>query len=104
MKCLDTYALMEISSGNIKFIKYAAEEFTVTDETLAEFAGVLCRNYGDSAAYYWHEKLADYCKNVPLDILIKAVKFRYRNKSKNFSFFNDLRQGCQEHLFQNQQI
>ena len=87
-KCLDTYALVEISGGNSKFAKYLNGEFVITDLTLAEFYGVLLRQKGENTAEYWYKKLEIYCFPLDKRLLIDAIKFRYSNKKLNFSFFD----------------
>lgn len=44
-KYLDTYALIEIYLGNKKFTIYLDEDFVINDLTLAEFYGILLREY-----------------------------------------------------------
>src|SRR3989344_2601499 len=87
MKCLDTYALIEISKGNPKFSKYMDEDFIVTDITLAEFYGIILREYDERTADYWFIRLSPYSKQISKEILIESVKYRYKNKNKNLSFF-----------------
>jgi uncharacterized protein len=88
MLCLDTYALIEINSGNPKFSHLMNEEVVITDVTMAEFYGYLYRKYNVQTADYWHRKLSFLCRTVPREVLIKAVKFRYDNKKKKMSFFD----------------
>ncbi len=79
-KCLDTYILIEIFLGNI--------EFVITDLTLAEFYGVLLRDYGEADANLWSEKLERYAVPVEKEILKEAIKFRHKNKKSGISFFD----------------
>ena len=94
MKCLDTYALVEICEGNPTFVNLLNEEVAITDVTLAEFYGDLYRKYGEPTANYWHKKLTALCRPVSRDILIKAVRYRVDNKKQNLSFFD-----CVGYLF-----
>jgi len=94
MKCLDTYALIEIAEGNEKFTKYFNEEFVIANETLAEFFWVILRDRNEEEAYFWYKKLENYSETVPLHILINAMKFRRDNRKKNLSFFD-----CVGYLF-----
>ena len=87
-KCLDTYILIEIYLGNEKFLNYLNTEFIVTDLTLAEFFGVLLRDYGEEEANLWFKKLERYSASVSKEILVEAIKFRQKNKKQNFSFFD----------------
>lgn len=86
MLCLDTYTLAEISKGNPKFIKLMEKDFVITDLTLAEFYGIILREYDELTANYWYRKMSLYSKPVDKLILAKAIKFRYQKK--NISFFD----------------
>ncbi|HLC97298.1 MAG TPA: PIN domain-containing protein [Candidatus Nanoarchaeia archaeon] len=88
MKCLDTYALIEICNGNPAFVDLLREEVVITDITLAEFYGNLYRKYGLKTAEYWNRKLSPFCRPVPREILIQAIRFRIDHKDKNLSFFD----------------
>jgi len=87
-RCLDTYALMEIYLGNEKFAGYLNVEFVINDLTLAEFYGVLLKEYGEGEAELWFKKLERYSVQVSKKILIEAIKFRHVNKKQNLSFFD----------------
>lgn len=88
MKCLDTYPLMEIATGNEKFASLLNEDVVITDITIAEFYYVILRKYDIATADFWYRKFEPYCAVVPREILIKAVKFRRENKEKDLSFFD----------------
>ncbi len=87
-KCLDTYALIEISKGNPKFAEYINYNFVITDLTLAEFYSVLLREEGEKIAEYWVKKLERYSLPVTKEILIEAIKFRYEHRKQDISFFD----------------
>ncbi len=87
-KCLDTYALVEISKNNPRFAEYLDCDFILTDLTLAEFYLVLMREEGERVADYWFKKLGRYSLPVSKEILIEAVKFRHVNKKQRISFFD----------------
>jgi len=88
LKYLDTYALVELSRGNPKFIKYSQEEFITSDVTLAEFYGVLLREFNERTADYWLNKIRPYSEEVYLEVMINAFKFRKQLKETKFSFFD----------------
>ena len=88
MNCLDTYALVEFSSGNPKFSMLMKEEFVLTDPTLAEFYVVIRKKHNDQTAQYWHKKLAPFCKPVARQTLINALLFREENKKEEISVFD----------------
>lgn len=87
-KYLDTYALVEIYLGNEKFAGYLNEDFVINDLTLAEFYGILLREYGEGEAMLWFKKLERYSFPVIKEILIAAVKFRQEHKKQKISFFD----------------
>lgn len=87
-KCLDTYALIEISNGNTKFVEYLNSDFVITDLTLVEFYSVILRGYNEQTADYWFKKFEYYAISVDKNILKEAIKFRYENKKSDISFFD----------------
>lgn len=88
MKCLDTYALIEITQGNLKYRKITEEDFLITDLTLSEFYSHLYKKHDLKTAEYWLRKFIYFTKPVPLGTLLKAVRFRTDNKKQNLSFFD----------------
>lgn len=87
-RCLDTYALMEIYLGNGKFAEYLNVEFIINDLTLAEFYGVLLREYGSDEAELWLKKLERYSFPVSREVLVEAIRFRQEHKKRDISFFD----------------
>ncbi len=87
-RCLDTYALIEISNGNPKFSNYLNFDFVITDLNLVEFYSVILREYDEQTAEYWFKKLSQYTVSVDKSILKEAVKFRHEHKKLNISFFD----------------
>lgn len=88
VKCLDTYALMEIYLGNKKFLKYLKSRFIIIDLILAEFYGVLLREKNEEEANIWFKKLEHYSVSADKYILIEAVRFRQKYKKSGISFFD----------------
>lgn len=88
MKCLDTYALVEISRGNAAFLPYLEEDIIICDLTLAEFYGVILREHNELTAEYWLKKLRVYAQPAVLGILVKASKFRMEHSKERISFFD----------------
>lgn len=99
VKCLDTYALIEISNGNSNFEKYLSKDIIITELTLIEFYAVILRKYNEQTAEYWFRKLEQYSIKVNKEILKQAIKFRYQNKKTNISFFDAV--GYAYSLFRN---
>ena len=94
MKCLDTYALVEIHNGNPTFANLLNEEPVITDITFAEFYAHLYRKYEAKTADYWERRLGFFCQPVPREILLRAVRFRIDHKKQDLSFFD-----CVGYLF-----
>ncbi|HLC46294.1 MAG TPA: PIN domain-containing protein [Candidatus Nanoarchaeia archaeon] len=88
MYCLDTYALWEIQLGNQKYSRFLTEEFIITDWTAAEFYRTLLREHDIKTADYWFRKLRPYCRQVPVEILIKAILFQAENSKNRISLFD----------------
>ena len=89
-KCLDTYALMEISQQNPEFEIYLDSDFVITEITLVEFYGVILREYDEKTAEYWFRKFQAYSIPARIELILEAVRFRHeqRKQKKNFSFFD----------------
>lgn len=87
-KYLDTYALIEITKGNPNFAKYFSQDFTITNITLVEFYAVLLREENEKTADYWFKKLEPYSVNIKTDVLVEAVKFKYKHRKQKISFFD----------------
>lgn len=87
-KCLDTYALVEISKENQKFYEYFTYDFVLTDLTLTEFYLVVLREEGEKTADYWFRKLEQYSLPVEREILIEAIKFKHEHRKEHISFFD----------------
>ena len=88
MKCLDSYALVEINNGNPKFTNLLNNDIAITDLTFAEFYGQIFRKYDKNTADYWHRKLSIFCRPVSREILLKAVIYRIEHAKEELSFFD----------------
>lgn len=87
-RCLDTYALIEITNGNPKFENYLNFEFVITELTLVELYSVILKKYNEKTAEYWFRKLEGYAVPVNKNVLKEAIKFKHENKKTNISFFD----------------
>lgn len=87
VKCLDTYALVEILEGNPKYAGYLSEQVMITQLTLAEFHSVVLRGPGKEVADHWFNALRSYAVPCSLDILKEAVEFRFKHR-RGISFFD----------------
>jgi predicted nucleic acid-binding protein len=86
--CLDTYALMELHDHNPEYAQIFDKEWVVTELTLAEFYALLYRKHNEKTADYWCAKFTAFSTPVPLELLLKATKFRIDNAEQNLSFFD----------------
>lgn len=86
--CLDTSVLVEIAKANPKFAKLNKEAFVIPDAILAEFYGVVLREWDEQTAEYWFNKMSPFAQQTTKELLKEAVKFRHENKAKNLSFFD----------------
>src|SRR3989344_8125946 len=90
MKCLDTYILWEFVTGNKKYLHYFEEDFIIPEMILAEFYGVLLREYNETTADYWLEKFHPYTSPCQLSLFIQAIKFKRKKSGTNISFFDSV--------------
>ena len=88
LRCLDTYALIEIDKRNPRFAQYTKANFVVTGETLAEFFWVLMREANQEIADSWHKKLLPFSVSVSPTLLVKAMLFRREHRKQRISFFD----------------
>ena len=87
-KCLDTYALVEIMHKNSRFSHLLADDISIPSMTLAEFYGLLYREFGEETADFWLKRLKPICYDVQLEIFIDAIKYRIDNSKENLSIFD----------------
>ena len=88
MKCLDTYALIEIHDENPNFMSYLNQEIIIPELIMAEFYSIILREHNEKTANYLLEKFKAFLAPVNLNTLIKAVKYRQEKKKQNLSFFD----------------
>lgn len=80
----DTYAVMEIIKGNKNYIPYLTEKIVINNFIFAEICYILIRNnYPEISKYLGrYEK---FIMSINPNTIKEAMKFRYKNKSKNMS-------------------
>lgn len=84
----DTYALMEIIRSNKSYLPYEEEEIFTSLLNLGELYHILLKNFDEDAAEKWRKKLEGSYMAVTEEVIIKAMKFKYEQKNKNFSFID----------------
>lgn len=88
MKCLDTYALIEIAKANPKFRKYTQKDFVIADVILAEFYWVLCRDFSVDIADSWFDRLTPYVVSTGSLLYQQSIKLRHERKKQKLTFFD----------------
>ena len=88
MRCLDTYALIEMLEGNPAYSEIIRGEFVVPDSTLAEFYLMMCKKPNEKTAKYWLERFRPYSRPAGLDIWIEALRYRAAHKPAKLSIFD----------------
>ena len=84
----DTYAIIEIIGNNNSYEKYKDEEIVTSILNVGELYYSLLREKGEKEADFWHKKLEQTAMLIDIEIVVKAMKFRFENKSKKFSFID----------------
>ena len=82
----DTYAMIELIKTNPSYAVFLEEPVTTTKFNLAEVFYILLSEMGEEKARTEFAKFKDFEVDVTDEILIKAMKFRLKNKKKGFSY------------------
>lgn len=85
---LDTYAIIEIIKKNKNYNKYEEEEIITSILNVGELYYSLLKEKGEKIADFWHESLKQTAIVPDIETVRKAMKFRFENKAKNFSFID----------------
>ncbi|MBI2657235.1 PIN domain-containing protein [Candidatus Woesearchaeota archaeon] len=83
----DTYSIIEIIEDNKNYEKYKEEEIVTSILNVGELYYSLLKKNAE-AAETWHEKLKQSAMLVDAEIIKAAMKFRFNNKNKKFSFID----------------
>src|SRR3989344_3734635 len=84
----DTYAIIEIIKENKSYEEYNQEEIITSILNFGELYHALLRDFNESLANEWKEKLKGCYLTLSEDIIVNAMKFRFKNKDKNLSFID----------------
>ena len=85
---LDTYALIEIAEGSPKYQKYLESDAVTLNDNLAELFYFLLKKYDEKAANFFLDKFARLAVELPIEIIAKAMVFRYQHAKMNFSYID----------------
>lgn len=84
----DSYAIIEIISENKNYEAYKEEEIVTSILNIGEVYYNLLREKGEETADYWYKMLKQSAFLVDDETIVKAMKFRFENKAKKFSFID----------------
>ena len=84
----DTYAIIEIIKENKNYEKYKEEEIVTSILNIGEVYYILLREKDEETADYWYKILKHNAFLIDIEAIIKAMKFRFENKAKKFSFID----------------
>ncbi len=82
----DSYAIIEIIRENENYLKFKDEALITSILNTGEIYYYLLKDKDEETANSWHSLLIRSAILVDSDIIVKAMKFRFENKSKKFSF------------------
>lgn len=82
----DTYAVIELISGNSYYARFADDIPAITIFNLAEIYYSALNNLDESKADEIYEKYSCCIVNISDEILKEAMKFRKKNKKRNLSY------------------
>mgnify|MGYP001605914298 CR=1 FL=1 len=82
----DSYAIVEIVSGNPNYAKYLGEDFSITIFNLAEVYYSAINNLNEEKADEIYNKYSNCVVEVSDEVLKEAIKFRKANKKKDLSY------------------
>lgn len=88
MYFFDSYAFIEIISGNPNYSKFKNTELATTKLNLMEVYYKILKEFGRKAADKFYEETVKYCININDDVIKEAMLFRLQNKSKNLSYID----------------
>ena len=82
----DTYAVIEIVSGNPSYAKFITEIPTITIFNLAEIYWSAINNLNEEKAEEIYKKYSQCVENISDNVLKEAIKFRKEHKKRNLSY------------------
>ncbi len=84
----DSYAIIEIIKENENYLKFKEEEIATSILNLGEVYYHLLKEKDEKTANSWHSLLIKNAMLVDSEAVTEAMKFRFENKSKKFSFID----------------
>lgn len=84
----DTYAIIELIKENQSYNRFLDEEIVTSILNIGELYYALLRDFGESVAEEWKGKLEKSAILIDVEIIVRAIKFRFENRKKGFSFID----------------
>lgn len=82
----DSYAVIETIKGNSNFNPYLDDEVIITTFNLIEIYFSALKDLGEVTAEKIYQQYSPSVTEVPDNVLKKAMKYKLKNKNKNFSY------------------
>ena len=82
----DSYAVIETIKGNSNFNPYLDDEVIITISNLTEIYFSALKDLGETTAEKIYQQYSPSVTEVPDTVIKKAMKFKLKNKDKNFSY------------------
>lgn len=86
----DTYALIEIAEGSIRYKKYLESDAVTLKDNLAELYYFLLKKYDEKTADFFLDKFSRIAVELPISIIGKAMAFRHKHMNTRFSYIDCL--------------
>lgn len=84
----DTFALFEIIKKNKAYERFLDEEIVTSSLNIGELYYGLLREFGEKTANEWFRVLRQSAIGASIDSIVSAMKFKFRNRKKKFSFID----------------
>src|SRR3989338_10601486 len=84
----DTYAIIEILRKSKDYARFSETTITTSLLNIGELFYDFLKNGNKNDGMFFCTKLKENCMNVNLELLMKAVEFRFENKGKNLSYID----------------
>lgn len=82
----DTYAIIEMIGGNVRYRKYTDSALITATYNLTELYYALLRDYGEEIANSELDLWLGSSIEIPIKIIKQAMKFKLLNKKDNLSY------------------
>lgn len=84
----DTYAIIEILRKNKNYVRFSEIPLTTSLLNIGELFYDFLKNGNKNDGILFCTKLQENCLNINLELLMKALEFRFENRGKNLSYID----------------